>query len=478
MHRTVRAMLAASVLLLPATARPAPVDDAAAKKVEEAVRTFGPDAWSAPGLLKVRPDGEGYRLVLDTAGAIRSWIAPWTVKDASPLEFWLEERPDGQWSFDAAGDLTLSTEYLAANRTNAVTLVLGSKAVKGVFDPATVFPRRAEVGFKDATLTLRSAQDTIKLGLKEYRLTSAVKDLPGGLGDVDADFAAQDFTARFGTFPNPEIKLSAARIGGTYRLGKFDLAALARFWQVTAAGKDIATLTDADRTKLRAILNEHLPVPDEIGGTLAASDLSISQSGKAFRLQTLDYESRWEGLGDRAALVIGARIGNAGVDADVWPKGFEAVLPQSASLNLRLSSFDMGAFWKDAALLRTERELSLLPRDHLSKVVFPDGGITVDVTDTSVKSGFYDLTVSGRLRLSMDRTALPGGTLTLTARDFDGTVKYLQDNAGTVPVFGRAAFFALMMKGLGKAGPDGGLTWDVTFEDTGKITVNGQPLPM
>lgn len=481
MHRTVRAMLAASVLLSPAAAWAEPVDEAAAKKVEEAVRTFGPDAWSAPGLLNVRPDGEGYRLVLDTAGAIRSWIAPWTVKNASPLEVRLDERPDGQWSFDAAGDLKLSTEYLAANRTNAVTLALGSKVVKGVFDPVTVFPRQAEVGFKDATLTMRSAQDTIKLGLKDYRLTSAVRDLPDGRGDVEADFAAQDFTATFGTFPNPEVKLSAARIGGTYRLGKFDLAglgAITRFWQVTAAGKEVSTLTDADRVQLRTILNDHLPVLDEIGGTLAASDLSISQAGKAFRLETLDYESRWEGMGDRAALVIGARIRNAGVDPNVWPKGFEAVLPQSASMNLRLSSFDMGAFWKDAALLRTERELSLLPRDHMSKIVFPDGGMTVDVTDTSVKSSFYDLTVSGQVRLSMDRASLPGGTLTLTARDFDGTVKYLQDNVGTVPVFGQASFFALMMKGLGKAQPDGSLVWDVKFEDTGKITVNGQPLPM
>ena len=482
MRRTVRAVLAASLLLSPVAAWSEPVDDAAAKKVEDAVRAFGPDAWSAPGLLTVRPDGEGYRLVLDTAGALRPQIAPWTVKNASPLEFRLDERPDGHWSFDAAGDLTLSTEYLAANRTNGVTLVLGSKVIRGVFDPVTVFPREAEVGFKDAALTLRAAQETIRFGLKDYRLTSAVRDLPDGRGDVDSEFAAQDFTARFGTFPNPEVRLSAARIDGTYRLGTFDLAgfgALTRFWQVTAAGKGVSKLTDTEREEFKALLTRHAPFVDEIGGSLVASDLSISQAGKAFSAKKLDWQSRWEGMGGRTAMVIGFRVENVAISPDVWPKALEAILPVAAALNIRSSGFDMAATWKEAAELRTPEEQARMPRDPFMKSVLPDGRMTMEITDSFIRSGFYDMSVSGRFHMVPgEKTKQITGALTVSARDFDGTVKYLQDNAGTVPVFTRAAFIALMMKGLGKAEPDGSLVWDVRFEDTGKITVNGQPLPM
>lgn len=481
MNRTVHAVLAAYLLALSASAWAQAPGETQARKLEEAVRTYAPEWWSRPGLLSVKPDGDRYRLVLDTGKALAPRIVPWTVKEATPLAFNLAQQADGRWVFDTSGDLRLATEQLAANRSNALSLVVASKSLSGVFDPAIVFPRSAKVDMKDATLVMRSSQDSIKLAIEGLRLNSATKDLPEGFGDVDADFMANGLEATFGTFPNPEVKLSVAKVEGTYRLGNLDLAgvgAITRFWKVTAAGKDVSDLTPAERNELKEILRQHLPILGEIGGTLAATGLSMSQGGKAFTLEKLDYQSRWEGMADRATLVIGARLANAAVAPGVWPNGFEAVLPEAAVLDLRLSGFDMGALWKDAALVRTEKELALLPRDHSSKLAFPDGKVTLDVKEGSAQSSFYDLTISGQVRLSMTETSLPAGTLRVTARDFDGTVKYLQDNTESVPVFGQASFFALMMKGLGKAQPDGSLLWDVTFDGSGKVAVNGQPLPM
>jgi len=481
MRRSLPALLVLSVLVPPATSWAGPATDADAKAVEQAVRAHGPDGWSAPGLLRVSPDGEGFRLTFDTARALATGIEPWKIKEATPITIGLKKQADGLWSFDSSGDLRLATELLAGNRTNALSLTVGGRTVKGVFDPVLGLPRSADLNFVEAVVGLRAAQDSMRIAVKDFSMTSAVKDLPQSRSDVDADFAMKDLSVTSGTFPQPEVKLSAAVVDGTYRMAKLDLAglsALIRFQQSLPGGKAPAPLSTADRDRLREIFKTHLPLVDEIGGSVMASGLLLTQGGKGFALERLDYRSHWEGMSDKAAFVIGAEIANATVTPDVWPKELGAALPSTAKLNLRLTGFDMGAMWKDAALVRSEQETALLPRDHAEKLVFPDGKMTAEFDDSAAKSSFYDVTLSGRIQLSMGRTSLPVGTLQITAKDFDKTVKYLQDNSKPVPIFGQAAFFALMAKGLGKAQPDGSLLWEIKFDESGKATVNGQPLPM
>ena len=481
MRRSLHAALAMSVLALPVAAWGEPTTEADAKALEAAVRANGPDGWVAPGLLRVRPDGEGYSLTLDTAKALAKGIAPWAVKNATPVAIGLKKQADGLWNFSSTGDVRIETELLAGTRTNSMSLAVGGSSLKGVFDAASNLPDSIDLGFADAVLSLRAGQDSMRIAAKDFSMTSAVTGPAGSRSDVDAGFAMKGASATMGTFPNPEVKLSAKTVDGTYRMGRVDLAGLSailRFRQTLPPGKDAAGLSDADRNRLREIFKAHLPLVDEIGGTVVASGLSLSQGGNAFTLERLDYRSRWEGISDKAAFVIGAELVNANVTPGVWPKELVPILPSAATLNLRLSGFDTGALWKDTALVRSAQEVALLPRDHTEKLMFADGKITAELSETSAKSGFYDVTLSGRVTLSMDRTSLPVGTLHLTAKDFDKTIKYLQDNSKPVPIFGQAAFFALMIKGLGKAQPDGSLLWDVTFDEAGKIMVNGQALPM
>lgn len=481
MYRTVSALLLSSVLLQPMAAWAEAPSEATARTVEDAVKAYGPEAWSKPGLVRVSPDGDGYRLGFDVARAIADGIAPWTVKDASPLIFKLNAEPDGRWAFDASGPFKLATERLAGDRSSAVSLSAASTKLAGVLDPVAVFPRVLEFGLTDATLGLRAAQNSIKVGARDFRLNSATRDLSAQSSDVDATFSTQDVSVVLGAFPQPEVKFAAARVDGTYKLGKLDLAglgALVRFWQVTAAGKDLSRLAEPERTQLRAILAEHMPLIDLIGSTVSATGVTISQGGKGFTMETLDYRSRWEGMGGKAALVIGARLGNVGVDEGVWPKALEALLPTEAAVNTRTSGFDLGAVWKDLGLLRTEQEFALLPRDHLSKILLPGGRVTIDIHDSFARSSFYDLTLAGQARLIEGATETVSADFTVTARNLDGTLDYLRDNTATVPIFGRFALMATMMKGFGKPAPDGATVWEVTFDESGKLTVNGQQVPI
>jgi hypothetical protein len=486
MPRTIRAFLAATTLFLPLESWAQVPDEAGAKKIEEAVRTYGPGTLAQPGLLskpgmvRVSPDGDGYRMVLDMAKVIAQAVAPMTVKGAAPLAFRLIEQPDGKWAYDSSTPFTLTTEYLAANRSATLAVSTETGLIKGIYDPVIFFPRRADLGFTNGVATLRDARDVLKVNVKDARLSSTTKDLPGGRGDVDGTFSITDATATHGTFPQPEVKITAGQINGSYTLGKVDLAGLAdglRFWTETAAGKDIRTLTDAQRDVLRALLAKHMPTIDGFRGKVTATNLASKQGGKGFTLEKFNHELRWEGFSGRANLITATRIANLGVDPGVWPKGLEAILPKEAALNVSASGYDLGGIWKDAAKVRTPEESALLPRDHFEKIAMPEGGFTFDITESFARSSIYDLALVGQLRTGKDARKLPLGTLTFTAKNFDGTIKYLQDNTYTVPIFGRFAMMAAVAKGFGKPDTDGATVWEIKFEESGKITVNGQPLP-
>ena len=481
MHRTIKAFLIATTLLQPASVWAETPSEAGAKKIEKAMKTYGPRVLYKPGLLRVNPDGDVYRVIFDMAELIEDAVAPMTIKEAPPRVFELNARPDGIWDYNSSGPFKLTTEYLAADRSANLSVVTDSGVITGVFDPAIIFPRQADIGFTNGVATLQDARDKLKFGIKDANLSSSVKDLPDGHGNVEATFSMKDVTATHGTFPQPEVKISAARIDGSYTLGKLDLAGLAAvlsFWQVKAPGQDFAALSYIQREDLKALFAKHAPVIDEIGGTVVATDLATSEGGKGFNLERLEYHSRWEGLGARGALVMGAHITNLGIDPGIWPNGIEAILPKEAALNVKVSGFDMGALWKDLGQLRTKNENALLPRDHYSKILLPNGTVTIDITDSFARSRFYDVTLSGQVQLIRGERERATAQFTVTARDLDGTVKYLQDNAAGAPIFGRFALMAMMMRGFGKSRQDGTMVWEVRFDDDGKVTVNGQPLPM
>ena len=107
----------------------------------------------------------------------------------------------------------------------------------------------------------------------------------------------------------------------------------------------------------------------------------------------------------------------------------------------------------------------------------PAGAMTVEFEDVSAVSPVYDVHLSGRMTVYPDDKERRSADVTITMRDFDKTVAYLQKNTAKVPQFGQAAFGLLMMKGLARDTGDGAQAWDLTVGEDGKVLINGQPLP-
>jgi hypothetical protein len=123
------------------------------------------------------------------------------------------------------------------------------------------------------------------------------------------------------------------------------------------------------------------------------------------------------------------------------------------------------------------RPLTPEQADELDKIVLPDGRMHIEFANVAAKSDIYDVSLTGTMLVNPSNSDKPDADITITARDLDKTVNYLQANAGKVPQFGQASFMLLMMKGFGKQQADGSMTWNVKVDQTGKVLVNGREMP-
>ena len=162
------------------------------------------------------------------------------------------------------------------------------------------------------------------------------------------------------------------------------------------------------------------------------------------------------------------------------PAAFVEAVPDRATFKAAVTNLDLAGavnYLVDHADFTKPEPLTEEQNKELGKIVLPDGSMTVEFEDVSAVSPIYDVHLSGRMLVYPEQKDRHSADVTITMREFDKTVAYLQKNAATVPQFGQAAFGLLMMKGLARDAGGGTQAWDLKVGEDGKVLINGQPLP-
>lgn len=205
--------------------------------------------------------------------------------------------------------------------------------------------------------------------------------------------------------------------------------------------------------------------------------MSVTWAGNAVRIDNLSYHWAIEDIGGDAAVVLGGRLEHPAVDAAAVPVSLKKALPREAGLGIRYSGFKLSAMWEALSDPQMTRQ-ALTTKDFHTDRILPEGKVRMDFDDTYFRSEHYDVTISGGMDMPVKDGGRPySADISVTAKNFDKTIKFLQDLAREDPGFGQISFTAMMMKGLGKAQPDGSVTWHVESDASGKVKVNGQPMP-
>ena len=474
MNAAFRNVLALSIVLMPLASFAAEISEPEAKRIEGAISSSLPAAMRKAGVVTVAPSTDHFNVTLDFAGMLAKGVAPWAVKEVTPIVHALTPDVDGLWDFSTQGSFRLGTELLAANRTSAFQLSVGEIKDKGKFDPRIPFLREADVSLKDVTTTMRSSQDTIKAGIKDFSARIRSADVKAGVVDIVSDYSGSGLSQTFGTFPNPEVKISGEKLEGQQNFESVDLIGIKKLiaFSRRSTPRIKGYLSDADHTAIAAIVKAHKPFVAKAGENTTIGNVSIASGGKKFLIERLGYHWSIEDIANDGFVVFGATFQKPSITPGFWPAGVEKAMPQEARINVRYSGFKLSAVWEALANLESQ------PLPDYGRLMLPDGRLKYDFSDTFVRSEHYDFSLIGSVFQypgSRDRFE---GDVTVTAKNFETTVKFLQDSSRTVPQLGQAAFVALMAKGLGKIESDGSTVWQIKFDTKGKITINGQPLPV
>jgi hypothetical protein len=482
MHASFRSISLAAAIVLPLTAHAQSASEAEARKIEEGLISVLPERVAKDDAIKIRTSGDQYEMQLDLRNWIARTITPWAVTEVTPIIQKLALKDDGLWQIGGKSNFKLATELAAANRSNSFLLTIGEYDTKGVFDPGISFLRDSDIKLSDVLVNMRSGQDSIKVGMKDFAVRLDVADQRAGIGDVKAVFNATDLVETFGAFPNPELKIAGATLAGQQTFDSVDFAGIKKlvaFWQGSARGKRIPDLNEDERRALAAVIAAHRPFMARAGEETNVDNVTLSSGGKGFSIETFGYHWAFEDIGKDGTIRAGLTLENPKALPGTWPAGLEQAMPKSLAVNIRYQGFKLGPMWDLLSDPKTIAVASGEAADNLSKTLLPDGRVVMEFSNTYMRSEHYELTVDGKLFMRPGkRDDQSEADINITAKDFDKTLKFLQDGAKTVPAFGQASFFALMAKGMGRVQPDGSMLWNVKMDNMGKITINGQPLPV
>ena len=155
------------------------------------------------------------------------------------------------------------------------------------------------------------------------------------------------------------------------------------------------------------------------------------------------------------------------------PAWAASLVPKNSGFNIAITGFDAETptkSWLQALDLSKDPPVAPDVVDALMGTFLPKGVVDVTISKTGVSNDTYAFTVEGTFAAGPQ--AMPTGKAHLTAKGLDDLMKVVQASPPEAGLQSSAALI-IAAKGLGKAGSDGALSWDVEATPDGKVSVNG-----
>ncbi|MDO6964217.1 hypothetical protein [Rhizobium alvei] len=479
LYSTVAVLIATS----PIAAGAAEVTPEGAQAIEKSLTYYLPQSVIDTGFLKVTPGSKRYEMSVDLQKLVDMFKSPdFTISGLKPFVHYLTPQDDGLWKVELNDHLNVSGSFMAEGTKNDFTYTIDKMVFDGLYDPTIYnFPKATQtfekLQFKTQGTNPKSILATIDRMVSD---SSAVKRADG-LVDFDGTFTGSKLSEVIEDPTTGQVTMAAGAMNGTVSVDGVNTVALRDliiFVADLARANPQQLTVDQDR-QLKELIKANMPFVENLAETIGFSDVKINAQGMDASLGELTYNIAFNGIRNDSEVSFGMSARDLVMPAGILPPGTEPAVPESASFGVAVKGLDLKGMFDylvaNADFSKNE-PLTKEQSDELGKIVLGDGMIKVDFRDVTVKSANYDMALSGTMRVDPNKSDKPEADITITARDFDKTVAYLQQTGQTVPEFGQAAFMALAFKGFGAAQPDGTVIWNMKIDAAGDVTVNGQPM--
>jgi len=467
-------MVAAALWAFPALAgdRPATPEGAAALSALIARYLPGAQAGAHP-LVAVTPEGSHYLISADLS-ALNGLLSDVGVSyDPAAIAYQAVEQDDGKWrlameslpriafhSKEGSGSLQLTNFRAAALIDPAIAWLLSGSASMDKGAVQLQNPKlEQEIDFgpvQESVATNVAGDGAVSTQVKEEIADIALKATGASEKDSPINFSAR-----------AEKALVDLSVDGFKSRKAFDL------WGLIAAHPTRAALA-AHEAEFKGLLKELAAPGLKLEEGLEAQKTVVTASLGAIALADLKYQFGAANAGPQSSLGLSVSAEGLSLPVGLVPPNAGALTPSKIDVAATLKGVDIAAAaneWiSDLSFAGDGPILSEGNADKVEAALISSGPIRIEFAPSHVVAPALDADFAGVIHLDHNK---PTAAITVHMRGFDITmaaVRALGPDIGAKALPGLA-----LAKGLGKAEPDGSLSWLVELDADRSIKVNGIP---
>ncbi len=481
MRRQILMAPAALVLLCASPALSQQVTPSEAESIQQKLTRYLPKEMVDAGLVTVRAATSFYELRFNPAILLdKAKAGPVTIDGLKPMTAYLRPMPEGTYHIEANDSFDIKGSVDAAPGKNTFSYVIDSMKLDGIYDPEILYFTSADWTARKMAFTSTSPQESVTASFGETTMRIAAEKKGEGLLDVTSTGVMKAFAETITGGQNGRVDIGADTVDIDVSMdgARYKVVQNLTFFVLDHLKADRLEAADAER--LKGLLRAALPVFDNLTETIRASNVTVGTQKGTFGADVVTYDIDMNGIAHSTRVGFGVGVEKPKPPAGILPAVFAEAVPDRASFKIAVTNLDLAGavdYLVDHADFTGPKPLTDEQSREIGRIVLPGGTMTVEFEDVSAVSPIYDVHLTGKMLVYPDEKDRHSAAVTITMRDFDKTVAYLQKNAAAVPQFGQASFVLLMMKGLARDAGDGAQAWDVAVGEDGKVLVNGRPLP-
>ncbi len=473
-------LLSTSVLLVSSNISSAATQDEA-DAVKASIEKF---VGATPGVVSVKPEADGFKLILDAAPLISKINQPGVSAAAAPVHLKIKSLGNGKWQFENNEPWSLTVK---SGNEIAFDYKIGNLNQSGLWDESLggiaelKFEARDYSVFQNIIDPRMNARNSTKTRLPAMTgaLTGTLS--PNGGVDLVANYVMKNYFAE--TEVTPQSGGQPFRF--SYNVTAMDYKSSAKaFRQMELSGllswfiahPSIEAIR-ADQNSLKPLLVAALPLFENLSGEIAAKTVAIKTTLGDAKLDKITALVDINGLHKDGRFRESIEFEGLKLPDSILPPWSVKLMPKQSKIDFSVTGFDAETVSKMAIESFDLSKQPPIPAETTTKIVqaiAPNGTLTVFLNPSVISSQLYALHVDGELKVSL-AGQMPTGKATLRLNGFDRTIKTMQDAAASEPSVQQVIGALLAAKGFSKSAGDD-LVWVIESSGAGQILVNGVDL--
>ncbi|MBN9055274.1 MAG: hypothetical protein J0H80_16235 [Rhizobiales bacterium] len=479
-----RQILMASAALALVSASPVlaqEVSPSEAESIQQRLTRYLPQDMIDAGLITVKAATSFYELRFDPKVLLdkaRSGVVK--LEGLKPMTASLRPSADGTYhiesndSFDIKGDIDLP------EGRNSFSYVIDSMKLDGIYDPEILYFTSSDWTARKLSFSSTSPKDSVTASFGDMAMHVSAEKKDANTLDISSTGVMNAFAETITSAQSGRVEIGADKLDIDVSMAGARYKVMQDLVFLVLDNMHKQRLEAPEAARLKDLLRTALPVFDDLKETIRASNVTVGTDEGTFGAQAVNYNVGMNGIARSTRLGFGFGIEKPMPPAGLLPPAYAGLLPEQATFNLAVADLDLAGavtYLVDHADFTKPKPLTDEESKEIGRIVLPGGAMTLEFEDVSAVSPVYDVHLTGKMTVYPDDKDRHSADVTITMRDFDKTVTYLQKNAAAVPEFGQASFGLLMMKGLARDAGNGAQAWDLTVGEDGKVLINGRPLP-